>query len=202
MALKGNQGTLHDDVRTFLDDPQTELSVSDSTVDGDHGRIETRTGMVSTDISWLQADHRWSGLTAVGKVVRVRETADKTTTETAYYLLSTAMAAERFGEVVRSHWAVENRLHWCLDVTMNEDQARNRMDQRPAEPRRLAAHGAQPGSQGNLQGIAAEESSGGPPGATPSWPRCWLNFEMRLPCRASSRVDVASRYTRQTRGLP
>jgi predicted transposase YbfD/YdcC len=77
------------------------------------------------------ADHRWSGLTAVGKVVRVREMTDKTTTETAYYLLSTAMAAERFGEVVRSHWAVENRLHWCLDVTMNEDQARNRMDHSP-----------------------------------------------------------------------
>ena len=56
MALKGNQGTLHDDVRTFLDDPKTELSVSASTVDGDHGRIETRTAMVSTEIGWLQAD--------------------------------------------------------------------------------------------------------------------------------------------------
>jgi predicted transposase YbfD/YdcC len=89
------------------------------------------------------ADHRWSGLTAVGKVVRVREMTDKTTTETAYYLLSTAMAAERFGEVVRSHWAVENRLHWCLDVTMNEDQARNRMDHSPQNL---------PGSQGKLKG--------------------------------------------------
>ena len=93
MALKGNQGTLHDDVRSFLDDPETKLSVSDSTVDGDHGRIETRTSMVSTDIAWLQEDHRWPGLTAVGKVVRIRETADKTTTETAYYLLSKALAA-------------------------------------------------------------------------------------------------------------
>ena len=77
MALKGNQGTLHDDVRTFLDDPQTKLSVSRSTVDGDHGRIETRTGMVSTDIAWLHEDHRWAGLGAVGKIVRVRETADR-----------------------------------------------------------------------------------------------------------------------------
>ena len=58
LALKGNQGTLHDDVRTFLDDPETELSVSDSTVDGDHGRIETRTSMVSTDISWLRSTSR------------------------------------------------------------------------------------------------------------------------------------------------
>ena len=131
MALKGNQGTLHDDVRTFLDDPQTKLLVSAITVDGDHGRIETRNGMISTDISWLQEDHKWPGLAAVGKVVRLRETADKTTTETAYYLLSAAMTPERFGEVVRSHWVIENRLHWCLDVTMNEDQMRNRMDHAP-----------------------------------------------------------------------
>lgn len=131
MALKGNQGTLHDDVRTFLDDPNTKLSVSASTVDGDHGRIETRTAMVSTDISWLQQDHKWPGLAAVGKVVRVREMADKTTTEIAYYLLSTPMTPARFGEVVRSHWAIENRLHWCLDVTMNEDQMRSRMDHAP-----------------------------------------------------------------------
>ena len=131
MALKGNQGTLHDDVRRFLDDPQTKLSIGKSTVDGEHGRIETRTAMLSTDISWLQEEHRWPGLTAVGKVLRTRETADKTTTETAYYLLSTAMTPERFGAVVRSHWAVENRLHWCLDVTMNEDRSRSRMDHAP-----------------------------------------------------------------------
>ena len=131
MALKGNQGTLHEDVRTFLEDPQTELSIGASTVDGEHGRIETRTAMLSTDISWLQDEHHWPGLAAVGKVIRVRETADKTTNETAYYLLSTTMTPERFGAVVRSHWAVENRLHWCLDVTMNEDQSRSRMDHAP-----------------------------------------------------------------------
>ncbi len=131
LALKGNQASLHDDVRTFLDDPETQLVVSDSTVDADHGRIETRTSMVSTDIEWLQQNHDWPGLAAIGKVVRIRETADKTTTETAYYLLSMTMAPGRLGEVVRSHWAIENRLHWCLDVTMNEDRARNRMDNGP-----------------------------------------------------------------------
>ena len=131
MALKRNQGTLHDDVRVFLDDPTTELCVSDRTVDADHGRIETRTSMVSSDIAWLQQGHGWPGLAAIGKVIRVREAADKTTTETAYYLLSVAMTPQRFGEVVRSHWAIENRLHWCLDVTMNEDRARNRKDNGP-----------------------------------------------------------------------
>jgi predicted transposase YbfD/YdcC len=154
----GNQGTLHDDVRTFLDDPETELSVSNSTVDGGHGRIETRTSMVSTDIAWLQQDHDWPGLTAVGKVVRVREMADKTTTETAYYLLSTPITPERFGEVVRSHWGVENRLHWCLDVTMNEDRMRNRMDNGPHNLAALRHMALNPCSQGKLEGIAAEEA--------------------------------------------
>ena len=126
MALKGNQGMLHEDVRTFLDDPKTKLAVSEHMVDGDHGRIETRTAMLSTDIAWLQEDHHWPGLAAIGKVVRVREAADKTTTETVYYLLSAAMTPERFGEAARSHWTIENQLHWCLDVVMNEDQMRNR----------------------------------------------------------------------------
>ncbi|BAI75192.1 transposase (plasmid) [Azospirillum sp. B510] len=55
LALKGNQGTLHADVSLFLDDPETTTTTSHTTVDGDHGRIETRTSVVSTDITWLQA---------------------------------------------------------------------------------------------------------------------------------------------------
>src|SRR5271165_724161 len=101
------------------------------TVDADHGRIETRTATVSTDIAWLQADHQWPGLAAVGKIVRMRETAAKTTTETAYYLLSTALSGQRFNEVAREHWGVENRLHWRLDVVMNEDQDRTRLGNAP-----------------------------------------------------------------------
>lgn len=131
LALKANQGTLHDDVSRFPDDPQTEASATDTTVDGDHGRIETRTAALSTDIAWLQEDHHWPGLAAIGKVVRVRDTAAKATTETAYYLLSTALSAERLNQVVRSHWGVENRLHWRLDVVMNEDQDKTRLGNGP-----------------------------------------------------------------------
>jgi predicted transposase YbfD/YdcC len=131
MALNGNQGTLYDDVRIFLDDPARPATTAARTVDGDHGRIETRTATVCSEIDWLQSDHSWPGLAAIGKVARIRETAGKTSTETAYYLLSTALSAERFNEVVRAHWGVENRLHWRLDVVMNEDQARTRMDNGP-----------------------------------------------------------------------
>ena len=131
LALKGNQGTLHDDVVRFLDDSESEVVTAEPVVDADHGRIETRTATVSTDINWLQEDHHWPGLEAIGKVVRVRETPGKTTTETAYYLISTALSSEHFNAVVRFHWGVENRLHWRLDVVMNEDQARNRLGNGP-----------------------------------------------------------------------
>ena len=131
LALKGNQGTLHDDVRRFLEDPGAQKSTAPTIVEGDHGRIETRAASISTAIGWLQEDHQWPGLKAIGKVVRTRETGTKTTRETAYYLLSTPISAERLGQVVRAHWGVENRLHWVLDVTLNEDQARNRLDNGP-----------------------------------------------------------------------
>jgi predicted transposase YbfD/YdcC len=85
LALKGNQGTLHDDVIRYFDDPASETTTAKPDVEADHGRIETRTATVSTDIKWLQDDHQWPGLTAVGKVDRTRETPTKITTETAYF---------------------------------------------------------------------------------------------------------------------
>ena len=93
--------------------------------DGDHGRVETRTAAVVTAIAWL-ADHRWPGLKAIGRVVRRRAIGDQTTTETAYDLLSQPLSPERLNDVARLHWTIENRLHWRLDVVMNEDQDRTR----------------------------------------------------------------------------
>ena len=156
LALKGNQGTLHDDVVLLLDDPECKATTAAPVVEADHGRIETRTAMVSTEIDWLQKEHQWPGLKAIGKVVRIRETPDKTTTETAYYLLSTALPPERFNEVVRQHWGVENRLHWRLDVVMNEDQDRTRLGNGPhnlAVLRHMALNAMQKeGSKGSLRG--------------------------------------------------
>lgn len=156
LALKGNQGTLHDDVRRYLDDPESKAATSKPDIDADHGRIETRTATVSTDIAFLQENHQWPGLTAVGKVVRTRETATKTTTETAYYLLSAALSPERLNEVAREHWGVENRLHWRLDVIMNEDQDRTRLGNGPenlAILRHMALNAMQKeGSKGSLRG--------------------------------------------------
>ena len=131
LALKTNQPALHGDVVSLFDDPASPIIASAPAVDAGHGRIETRTAIVVSDIDWLIEAHEWPGLKAVGKVERTREVGGKSTTETAYYLLSAPMTPERLNEVVRSHWGVENRLHWRLDVVMNEDQDRSRLGQGP-----------------------------------------------------------------------
>ena len=131
LALKGNQMKMHADVVLIFDDPLTRTVTARPDVDAGHGRIETRVASVSTDIAWLVKDQQWLGLTAIGRVVRSREIAGKITFETAYYLLSAVLTPERLNEVVRSHWGVENRLHWRLDVIMNEDQDRSRLGNAP-----------------------------------------------------------------------
>ncbi len=103
LALKSNQETLHDDVRRFLDDPQTPLACATDTDKG-HGRIETRTAALTTDIAWLQENHDWPDLKAIGKITASREIDGKTSVETRCYLLSSAVTPERFNAIVRSHW--------------------------------------------------------------------------------------------------
>jgi predicted transposase YbfD/YdcC len=136
LSLKGNQPTLFDDVARYLADPEARvLATLKPTVDADHGRIETRSAVVSYDVDWLQDIHHWPGLKAIGAVRRTRElkgaNAGSPTTETAYYLLSEPITPERLNQAARDHWGVENRLHWVLDVEMNDDQARNRRDNGP-----------------------------------------------------------------------
>ena len=141
LALKANQPELLADVRLLLDDPQAPPDSEAQTVDGDHGRIETRRASVLSDIGYLQREHRFPGLTAIARITASREIAGKTSTAVRYFLLSKAMTAERLLAVVRAHWGIENSLHWVLDVTMDEDQARNRRDHGPenlALLRRLA----------------------------------------------------------------
>ena len=155
LALKANQGTLFEDVKLFLDDPAVALAKAETT-DGEHGRIEVRQVALSPDIAWLQERHAWPGLQAIGKVSASRETKGQTSRETRYFLLSRVFSPERFGAIVRAHWGIENGLHWVLDVTMNEDQLRNRKDHGPenlALLRRLALNLAKlEPSKGSMKG--------------------------------------------------
>ncbi len=156
LALKANQGTLHADVQHLLEPSPSLPKTTHTEVDKGHGRIETRSSVVADEMAWLQQEHAWPGLAAVGKITRTREGKGETTTETAYYLLSTPLSAERFGHVARQHWGIENQLHWVLDVTMNEDRARQRKDHGPenvALLRRLALNVARlEPSKGSIKG--------------------------------------------------
>ncbi len=131
MALKGNQATLLQDVETFLGDPLVSVVAHEDT-DAGHGRVETRSARVSTDIAWLAA-HHWPGLAAIGRVDRTRicKRTGATTTESQLYLLGHAYTPERLLALSRGHWAVENNLHWVLDVTMSEDASLVRRDHGP-----------------------------------------------------------------------
>jgi predicted transposase YbfD/YdcC len=137
LALKGNQGTLREDVEVFAAEQKangfkdTKISRHE-TVDGDHGRIETRTYTAIHDVAWLQERHDWPGLRGVVMVESTREIADKVERETRFYITSLAWLAIQIGPVVRSHWAVENSLHWVMDMTFRDDECRIRTDHAPA----------------------------------------------------------------------
>jgi predicted transposase YbfD/YdcC len=131
LALKGNQGTLCEDVELFAaeqkanDFKDTKISRHE-TVDGDHGRIETRKFTVIHDVSWLRERHNWPGLKGVVMVECMRETGDKIEHETRFYITSLTHTAEQLGPIVRSHWSIENSLHWVMDMTFRDDECRVR----------------------------------------------------------------------------
>lgn len=136
LALKGNQGSLREDVELFANEQKargfsdTTVSIA-KTVDGDHGRIETRRVTVVHDVSWLNERHEWPGLAGLVIIDSRRETGGRSECETRYYLTSSALPAERLGPVVRDHWAVENSLHWVLDMTFRDDECRVRTANAP-----------------------------------------------------------------------
>ena len=132
LALKGNQRSLHKDAKAWLADPgNAEKMLSHQEAGRGHGREETRTATVCHDIGPLQDAHRWPGLAAIGKVESVRVSEGRTRTETRYYIMSRKMSPEDFLKAVRNHWAIENKLHWVLDVQMREDDLRNRTGRGP-----------------------------------------------------------------------
>ena len=136
-GLKGNQGSLRDDVELLFAE-QKACGFADSkfsqaeTIDADNGRIETRTTTVIHDIEWLRNRHNWPGLKGVAMVESIRESSGKIEHETRFYITSLTIAALLLGPAIRSHWAIENSLHWVLDMIFRDDECRVRTDHAPA----------------------------------------------------------------------
>jgi predicted transposase YbfD/YdcC len=133
LALKGNQGSLRDDVEVFVAEQKAkdfqDTTISrHQTVDGDHGRIETRTTTVIHDIAWLRQRHNWPGLKAIVMVESRREIDGEIQQQTRFYITSLVLLAAQLGLIVRSHWAIENSLHWVMDMIFRDDECRVRTD--------------------------------------------------------------------------
>lgn len=132
LALKGNQGTLHDDVvRFFADEALTKDCALHKTISLGHGRIEERFIRVIDASDWLCARHpHWQDLRSIVAVTAQRtfKKTGQTSTETRYYITSLPPDPVLILEAIRAHWSIENTLHWTLDVIFGEDKSRLRKD--------------------------------------------------------------------------
>jgi predicted transposase YbfD/YdcC len=134
LALKGNQGTLHQEVQdlfnyAFETNFQQVAHDQHHTVEKNHGRLEVRRHWTISEpefIAFLNPKDKWAGLRSIGLVESERTIGNQTSIERRYYISSLAGEAVQFAHAVRTHWEIENKLHWVLDVAFREDTSRVR----------------------------------------------------------------------------
>jgi predicted transposase YbfD/YdcC len=131
LAVKGNQPTLHQGIVDFFDDHLKDDFARTKvrrymTEEKGHGRKESRYYLICPVPDDLPDRSRWAKLRAIGIAMSNTQRDGKDCTESRYYILSKYLSGRRFAGAVRDHWSIENRLHWQLDVTFQEDQCRLR----------------------------------------------------------------------------
>tara|TARA_Y100000031_G_scaffold154246_1_gene201364 strand:+ start:84 stop:1223 length:1140 start_codon:yes stop_codon:yes gene_type:complete len=134
LALKENQKQLHQDVEYSFETAIEKKFVGfdfDSYEESEksHGRIETRKYCTLRNLDWLLEKEKWANLNSICMVTSTREVKGKISKETRYYISSLSGNAKKIGHAIRSHWSVENKLHWSLDVSFREDECRIRKQQ-------------------------------------------------------------------------
>ena len=126
LAVKDNHPTLHEHIQTaFKITPTTSVH---TTEEKNHGRIEKRTCSVITNLRFMDEAVNWAALCCIICIASTRIIKDQVTTETRYYISSQKQNASFFLNAIRSHWGIENSLHWVLDVVFREDYCRKRKD--------------------------------------------------------------------------
>ena len=134
ISLKGNQGIMYEDVKDYLDWAEKEKFKDITfdyceTLEKDHGRIEQRKCWITEEIDWLEQKEDWKNLKSVIMVEAIREViGGRATVERRYFISSLEADANLALRSVRGHWAIENGLHWCLDIGFREDDCRVRED--------------------------------------------------------------------------
>ena len=131
LALKGNQGNLHDEVIDFFEktkQPEFNKYIyqTDTQIEKDHGRIETRQCSTVTNLEWLLEPSQWQNIKSIVKIKSAVIQGDKQTTEERFYISSLDGNAKLLNMAIRTHWHIENKLHWVLDVIFREDYCRLR----------------------------------------------------------------------------